>query len=167
MKGNDIFNQATETMLDMSMALGQDTKQSAIQLGKALNDPIKGVGALQRVGVSFTAAQQAQIKALVKSGETMKAQKIILAELRKEFGGSAKRPARRCRRKLNILRNTVLNLAATIVEQLTPAITKLVDRVVTWMSNTKNQKTVLDTVKTAAVGARRPCLRILQDLFSC
>jgi hypothetical protein len=37
------------------VALGQDTKSSAIQLGKALNDPIKGVTALQRVGVSFTA----------------------------------------------------------------------------------------------------------------
>src|SRR5215468_8067356 len=32
-KGNDVFDQATQTMLDMSTALGQDMKQSAIQLG--------------------------------------------------------------------------------------------------------------------------------------
>jgi len=87
--GNDIFNQATGTILDMSKALGQDTKSSAIQLGKALNDPIKGVTALQRVGVTFTAQQKDQIKTMVASNNTMGAQKIILAELNKEFGGSA------------------------------------------------------------------------------
>lgn len=87
--GNDIFNQATGTILDMSKALGQDTKNSAIQLGKALNDPIKGVTALQRVGVTFTDQQKQQIKTMVASNDTMGAQKIILAELNKEFGGSA------------------------------------------------------------------------------
>jgi len=30
----------------MSTAMGQDLKSSAIQLGKALNDPIQGVAAL-------------------------------------------------------------------------------------------------------------------------
>ena len=88
-KGNDIFTQATSTVLDMSVALGQDTKNSAIQLGKALNDPVKGVTALQRVGVTFTAQQKDQIKALVDSGHAMDAQKLILRELNKEFGGSA------------------------------------------------------------------------------
>ena len=53
-KGNDIFNQATKTCTDMSVALGQDMKSSAIQLGKALNDPVKGITALRRVGVSFS-----------------------------------------------------------------------------------------------------------------
>lgn len=88
-KGNDIFNQATQTISDMSAALGQDGKSSAIQLGKALNDPIKGITALSRVGVSFTDQQKKAITADVKRGDTLKAQKIILAELTKEFGGSA------------------------------------------------------------------------------
>lgn len=92
-KGNDIFNQATQTITDMSAALGQDGKSSAIQLGKALNDPVKGVTALQRVGVSFTAAQKNQIAGMVKAGDTMGAQKVILAELNKEFGGAAEAQA--------------------------------------------------------------------------
>jgi hypothetical protein len=49
-KGNDIFSQATQTMTDMSVALGTDMKSSAIQLGKALNDPVQGISALQRIG---------------------------------------------------------------------------------------------------------------------
>ena len=88
-KGNQVFTRATGLLADMSVALGQDTKGSAIQLGKALNDPITGVTALSKVGVSFTEQQKKQIKTLVESGNTLKAQKIILNELGKEFGGAA------------------------------------------------------------------------------
>lgn len=88
-KGNDIFDQTVELANDMSVALGQDMKSSSLQLGKALNDPIKGVSALQRVGVSFTEQQKEQIKTLVASGDTLGAQKLILKELDTQFGGSA------------------------------------------------------------------------------
>ena len=92
-KGNDIFNQATTVALDMSRALGQDMQSSVIQLGKALNDPIKGLTSLQRVGVTFNDQQREQIKTLVESGDKLGAQKVILAELNKEFAGSAEAQA--------------------------------------------------------------------------
>jgi hypothetical protein len=88
-KGNDIFNQGTLAALNMSAALGTDLQGATIQVGKALNDPIAGITALQRAGVSFTAAQKEQIKQMVATGDTMGAQKLILAELTKEFGGAA------------------------------------------------------------------------------
>jgi hypothetical protein len=85
----DVFPAATETVLDMSTALGQDLKSSAVQLGKALQDPITGITALRRVGVNFSDAQQEMIKGLVESGRLLDAQKLILKELNTEFGGSA------------------------------------------------------------------------------
>src|SRR5215831_16305130 len=94
-KGNDVFDQTTKILLDMTTAMtgGNVTQEAmrnqAIQLGKALNDPAKGLTALQRVGVTFTEGQQKQIKAMVKSGDTMGAQKVILRELNREFGGAA------------------------------------------------------------------------------
>lgn len=88
-KGNDIFDQATGLALDMSKALGTDLKGASMQLGKALNDPERGMNALRRAGVSFSDAQRDQIKAMVASGDRMGAQKIMLAELTKEFGGAA------------------------------------------------------------------------------
>jgi phage-related minor tail protein len=88
-RGNDVFNQATSIITDMSVALGEDMSSASIQVGKALNDPIKGVTALQRAGVSFTESQKDQIKTLVETGHTMEAQKIILGELTTEFGGAA------------------------------------------------------------------------------
>jgi len=91
--GNDIFNQTTKVMVDMAAAMGTDASASAIQLGKAMNDPIAGISALTRVGVTFTDQQKAQIKAMVEAGDVAGAQKIILAELNKEFGGSAEAQA--------------------------------------------------------------------------
>ena len=88
-KGNDVFDQATGLALDMSKALGTDLKGATVQLGKALNDPIKGITALSRSGVSFTEQQKDQIKQMVKSGDLLGAQKMILKELSKEFGGAA------------------------------------------------------------------------------
>lgn len=80
---------ATAISVDMAQALGGAPKDSAIQLGKALNDPIKGITALTRVGVTFTDEQKNQIKTLQESGNMQAAQTIILEELNKEFGGSA------------------------------------------------------------------------------
>jgi phage-related protein len=87
--GNDIFTQATGAALDMSKAMGTDLQSSIVQVGKALQDPVAGVGALQRVGVRLTDQQKDQVKAFVASGDVMSAQKLILKELATEFGGTA------------------------------------------------------------------------------
>ncbi len=87
--GKDVFPDATKIVLDMSEALGQDLKSSAVQVGKALNDPILGVSALRRVGVSFSASQQKVIKDLAETGRVAEAQRLILKELQTEFGGAA------------------------------------------------------------------------------
>jgi phage-related minor tail protein len=122
-KGNNIFNQATGIITDMSVALGQDSSSSAIQLGKALNDPIKGVTALQRVGVSFTASQKEQIATLVESGKTMDAQKLILAELGKEFGGAAEAAST----PFDKLKVNLGNLAETLGNNLIPYVNDFAD----------------------------------------
>ena len=88
-KGNKVFNQATQVITDMSVALDQDLKSSAIQVGKALQDPEKGITALKRVGVNFSETQKDMIVGWVEQGKTLKAQKFILKELTTEFGGSA------------------------------------------------------------------------------
>jgi len=85
----DLFDDALFAAQDLSAVMDQDLKSSIVQIGKALNDPIKGVSSLQRVGVAFTASQKDQIKALQESGDLMGAQSIILKELQGEFGGAA------------------------------------------------------------------------------
>ena len=130
-KGNDIFDQATKAVTDMDVAMthGNSTQESlsktAILVGKALNDPVKGATALRRVGVQLTQQQQDQIKAFVKSGKIMEAQKIIVHELGREFGGSAKAIGDTLPGKLNILKESFKNLAGSMVGNLIPAFTKI------------------------------------------
>lgn len=119
-KGNDVFSQATEIMVDMGAAMGTEPKAAAIQLGKALNDPIKGITALSRVGVTFSEEQKTQIATMVEQGKTAEAQKVILAELRKEFGGSAAAQANASDR----LKVTLGNLQETLGAKLLPILDK-------------------------------------------
>lgn len=123
--GKNIFPQATETVLDMATALGTDTKDAAIQLGKALNDPILGVNALRRVGVSFNDQQQETIKKLVESGNLLAAQKLILKELATEFGGSATAQTKTFAGAMAQLNNQIDDLKEEIGNALIPVITNI------------------------------------------
>jgi hypothetical protein len=80
---------ATRSVLDLSAALGQDLASSAQLVGKALNDPVKGLKSLSSLGITFTGQQKKLIESLQATGEEAKAQAIILAEIQKRFGGSA------------------------------------------------------------------------------
>lgn len=85
----EIFDRTLVSVLDMAQAMGGDLKGAAIQVGKALNDPILGVTALSRVGIQFSESQRDVIREMVETNRLAEAQGIILAELEKEFGGSA------------------------------------------------------------------------------
>ena len=130
-KGNDIFDQATVAMLDLSVAMGKDLNSSAILVGKALNDPVKGATALSRAGVQLTKGQKDQIEAFVESGRVLEAQKIILGELTTQFGGSAEAAGKTLPGQLNILKQTFSNLAGelagTFLPKLATAAQKLTD----------------------------------------
>lgn len=86
----DTFTRTISLAADLASVFGGDVSSSAVQLGKALEDPINGLTALRRVGVTFTSAQKEQIEALVKSGELYQAQEIILKALEQQVGGTAK-----------------------------------------------------------------------------
>jgi phage-related protein len=85
----DNFDRTTKAALDMSVAMGTDVNSAALTLGKALNDPLNGLTKLQKQGVTFTAQQKDQVKAMVAAGDAAGAQSLILNEVSKEFGGSA------------------------------------------------------------------------------
>lgn len=125
--GEDIMPLATETMLDMSTAMGTDLKGSSIQLGKALNDPIKGVSALSEVGVNFSDAQKEMIEQMVEAGDVAGAQTIILDELQKEFGGSARAAGDTFGGKLTILRHKLMDVVETLGMRMMPALGAFAD----------------------------------------
>ena len=80
-KGRDIFTEATKAGADLAARGMGSIESNAILLGKALNDPIAGIGRLSKVGVNFTAGQEKTITALAEGGKTAKAQGVILDEV--------------------------------------------------------------------------------------
>jgi hypothetical protein len=94
--GNEVggvFDRATKAAFDMAAVLKTDARSSAVQLGKALEDPIKGVNALAKAGTTFTDQQKEQIRVLVESGDKLGAQNIILNEVESQYGGAAEAAA--------------------------------------------------------------------------
>jgi hypothetical protein len=124
--GKKVFPDATRATLDMSQALGQDTKSSAIQLGKALNDPIAGITALSRVGVTFSQVQKDQIKHFMDTNNIAGAQGVILKELQKEFGGSAEAAGKTFGGQMAILNQRLDDVRQNIGDALLPQLVKLV-----------------------------------------
>lgn len=140
--GQDVFPDATRIVLDMSQALGQDLKSSAIQLGKALQDPINGVTALRRVGVNFTDAQMEMIQAMVEAGDIMGAQKMILAELQTEFGGSAEAAGSTFAGQLKILKTQLGNIGEKIGGAVLPALSELAGKLMEYLGKPEVQAAI-------------------------
>ena len=84
------MDRATMAALDLAATGFGTAETNAIQLGKALNDPIKGITALARAGVTFTEQEKQNIKVLVESGKTLEAQNLILQAIETQVGGTSK-----------------------------------------------------------------------------
>jgi hypothetical protein len=83
------FDRATQAAIDMGAAGFGDAATNAVQLGKALNDPIKGVTALAKSGVTFTEQEKDKIKTLVESNKLLEAQDMVLKAIEQQVGGTA------------------------------------------------------------------------------
>jgi hypothetical protein len=136
-KGNDVFNQATQAITDMGAAMGSEPKAAAVQLGKALNDPVKGVTALTKVGVAFTNQQKAQIKAMVEGGDANAAVSLGLLGSTKEYGAL-----------LKANKGNAQKVADILTKDLSPAEKKHFDTLSAGNDTLGAQKIILKELKT-------------------
>lgn len=148
------FKRAQAAALDLATRLDGDLKSSSIMLGKALNDPVQGLTAMRRVGISFSDSQTEMIKKLVESGQLMKAQGVILDELQRQYGGSAEAAVVGAG-KITQLKNSTGDLmeefGRIIMEYLTPLIDKFRELVARFQALDENTKRGI--VKIAALAA--------------
>jgi len=84
-----VFPEFLKISADVATRMGTDLQSTALQLAKALNDPVANLGALSRAGIQFTKEQKETIKVLWESGRAMDAQAVIMKELETQYGGSA------------------------------------------------------------------------------
>ena len=116
-----VFDRATQAAFDLASAGFGDASSNATQLGKALQDPIKGITALSRSGVTFTQQEKDKIKALVAANRTLDAQNIILKAVETQVGGNAKATASNTRKMIV----SWGEVSETIGKALLPALNKI------------------------------------------
>jgi hypothetical protein len=87
------FERTTKAAIDLGAAGFGTAEMNAVALGKALNDPIKGISALTRNGITFTESEKERIKVLVESNKVGEAQNMILQAIETQVGGTAEATA--------------------------------------------------------------------------
>ena len=152
--GSDVFPQAMQAAMDMSVALGQDLQGSVVMLGKAMNVAAgdtaaasMAMNAMKRVGVAFTTDQVELAKQLIATGNTLEYQKIILEELGTEFGGQAAAVGSTYTGALNRLKIAFGNVGETIGESLLPPLTEAINKVTLFFNTWTLNASIMDTAK--------------------
>jgi hypothetical protein len=82
------FQETIKLSQDLAVVIGGSTKTAALQLGKALEDPILGMTALRRSGVSFTQAEKEMVEQMVEANNVLEAQQLILSKVAAQVGGA-------------------------------------------------------------------------------
>lgn len=151
--GKETFPAATEAVVNLAIAMAKgdvanaDFKGSALQVGKALNDPVKGITALRRAGIQFTKDQEKQIKTLVKSGDLLGAQAIILGELETQFGKAGEAAGKGFEADLRRVQDAGEDATMALAKGVMPMLT----RAATWLQTKLADPRVLRALEDLGV----------------
>lgn len=148
--GADTFPTATKAMVDMAIALNKgnaetaDFDSAAQALGKALQDPITGMTALRKSGVTFNEEQRERIKQLVEEGKLQEAQGVILAEVAKEYGKAGEAAGQSAAAPLRRFHDAIEGIQISLASGLSPALDEIRGELTTAMNDPATQKAVRD-----------------------
>jgi hypothetical protein len=143
-----IFDRATQAAVDLAAAGFGSVTGNAQQLGRALEDPIKGLTALTRSGVTFTEEQRALIASLVEANRTFEAQDIVLQAIERQVGGVAEATANgsaRIAQSFGILRDRIALELGPAFEFLVGKALEFVDRFGVWWD--RNGDDIIDSFR--------------------
>jgi hypothetical protein len=132
------FDRATKAAIDLAAAGFGNATSNAIQLGKALNDPIKGLTSLTKSGVTFTEAERERIKTLVESNQLGEAQALILAAIETQVGGTA---------EATVTSSAKMKAAFGVVEDAVGlALLPVLEKFSNWVASPEGQQKIQDLI---------------------
>jgi len=164
----DVFKNALRLTQDLSEVGFGDLRTASMQLGKALEEPIVGLGALRRVGVSFTEAQKEQIRVLDMTGRKAEAQEIILRALNSQVGGAGVEAARGLNGAIDSLseRFTIFfeksKIGRAVVDFLTNAMNRLSDAAENAMQDAESLNTTMEVANRILLTQEKIATRVAE-----
>lgn len=87
----EAFDEALKLSQDLAAVGFGSITTAATMMGKALEDPIQGLTAMRRVGVTFSEQQKQLVKNFLETGQRAKAVEVVLDGVRKQVGGAGAR----------------------------------------------------------------------------
>lgn len=87
--GAPIFEEVLSLSADLAAHMGTDVPQAAALLGRALEDPERGLRGLAAAHIVLSAGQRDAIKTMVEAGQKGQAMAIVMGEVRRSVGGTA------------------------------------------------------------------------------
>lgn len=153
------FEMAQNAAVDLAAFMkSDDLEGTAKLLGKALQDPARGMMILRRSGVAFTSQQEDLIKKLMETGKIGEAQAMMFAELKKRVGGAGEAMAKVGLGPMQMMKNNfddmLEDVGGIILDGLSPFINKLnslIDRFKALSPETKKTIVIIAGI-AAAIG---------------
>lgn len=103
------FDRTIEAALDLATVMGTDAASAAKLLGKALNDPERGLAALSKAGVTFGESERKRIETMLEAGRVTEAQAAILDKLQGTMGTAAEAARNTLGGAFTALKNAAMN----------------------------------------------------------
>jgi len=127
------FDKATKSAADLAVWLNKGSLEGANMagasnmMGKALDNPTKGMTALSKVGVSFTDQEKEQIKTMQAKGNMAGAQAIILKAVNGQVAGSSVAAGKTTAGMWAKIQNAIGNVSEDVLSFVLPALLSLGD----------------------------------------
>ncbi len=115
------FTEVSEVAANIAQVMGTDVKSATVQLAKALEDPTRGLTALSRSGITFNESQTKTIKNLVKSGNLLDAQALILETVKGQYDDAARAAGTGFAGAVDLLAENTDDLTEALGKGLEPA----------------------------------------------
>lgn len=122
------FDRATMAAIDLGAAGFGDAASNAVQLGKALNDPIAGMAALGESGVTFTETEKEMVQAMLDANDMAGAQDLVLSAIEAQVSGTAEATANGSEK--------MKESWAQFVGHLGQKVTPVLDKFFRWLTDT-------------------------------
>lgn len=146
---------ATEAVLDLAAAMGEDLNASAKRLAKVLADPKSNLDALKDANIQLSDAQKEEIKQLQEQGDLLGAQSIILEKVESSYGGIAKALADTDTGKLtqiaNVWGDIKEGLGKGLLDSISPALDVLYEKLTkisAWITKNVTADDVISLLKS-------------------
>lgn len=144
----EVFLRAQKASIDMAARMKMDLTSTSRMIAMALEQPEMGMQRLRYAGVVFSDSQKQMVQDLVRTGQLVKAQELILGEFEAKLGGAAETSRKTLGGALTALKNAfgdLLEVDKNVTEPLRRGLETLTDN----LSETIRWATILASVALA------------------